>query len=131
MPLCVNKYTWRFFMSTKLTTALEFANYRETVNNQLATLKGKTQALLSYSINGGTFTINRELIAFCNALSTNSPGQMVVLLDIYDNPIRVDIHEFYTEIVSRYTEVTNDYYHAYSKIQKSRKVKKVLDIKDD
>jgi len=45
-------------MSTRLTKALEFANYRITINNQQAQLKAKTQNLLSYSINGGTFTID-------------------------------------------------------------------------
>ena len=55
-------------MSTRLTKALEFSNYRTTLNNQQAQLRSKTQSLLSYSINGGTFTINMELINFCKLL---------------------------------------------------------------
>ena len=55
-------------MSTRLTKALEFANYRVTLNNQQAQLKAKTQSLLSYSINGGTFTIDIPLITFCKQL---------------------------------------------------------------
>ena len=55
-------------MSVKLTKALEFANYRITLNNQHAALKAKTQSLLSYSTNGGTFTIDRELITFSKTL---------------------------------------------------------------
>ncbi len=55
-------------MSAKLNKALEFANYRITINNQLAALKAKTDSLLSYSINGATFKIDRKLITFFNIL---------------------------------------------------------------
>lgn len=117
-------------MSAKLTKALEFANYRATLNNQQQVLKSKTQSLLSYSINGGTFTINRELLTFCKLLLDDNKKQ-AVLLDIYDNPIQVDLREFYDEILSRYFEVTNDYYAEYEKLRKARKVHKIVDIIDD
>lgn len=117
-------------MSTRLTKALEFANYRTTLNNQQAQLKAKTQSLLSYSINGGTFTIDLQLITFCKQL-IDAEVETVVLLDIYQNPIRVEVSSFYEEIFSRYFEVTNDYYAEYEKLRKSRKVHKVLDLDED
>lgn len=117
-------------MSTRLTKALEFANYRTTLNNQQAQLKAKTQSLLSYSINGGTFTIDLQLITFCKQL-IDAEVEAVVLLDIYQNPIRVEVVSFYEEIFSRYFEVTNDYYAEYEKLRKSRKVHKVLDLDED
>ena len=95
-------------MSTRLTKALEFANYRTTLNNQKAQLKAKTQSLLSYSINGGSFTIDIPLLTFCKQL-IDEGHEEVVLLDIYENPIKVDIENFYDEISSRYFEVTNEY----------------------
>tara|TARA_R110000803_G_scaffold166037_1_gene229395 strand:+ start:62 stop:409 length:348 start_codon:yes stop_codon:yes gene_type:complete len=113
-----------------LTKALEFANYRVTLNNQQAQLKAKTQSLLSYSINGGTFTIDLILITFCKQLIDNSQTE-VVLLDIYNNPIKVDVESFYEEIISRYYEVTNNYYAEYEKLRKSRKVHKVLDLNEE
>ncbi len=116
-------------MSAKLTKALEFANYRVTLNNQQAALRAKTESLLSYSINGGTFTIDRELITFCKVL-LDAKKKTAVLLDIYKNPIQVDIKPFYTEILSRYFEVTNDYYVEYESLRKARKVHKIVDIKD-
>ena len=117
-------------MSTRLTKALEFANYRVTLNNQQAQLKAKTQSLLSYSINGGTFTIDLTLITFCKQLIDNIQTE-VVLLDIYNNPIKVDVESFYEEIISRYYEVTNNYYAEYEKLRKSRKVHKVLDLNEE
>ena len=83
-------------MSTRLTKALEFANYRVTLNNQQAQLKAKTQSLLSYSINGGTFTIDVPLITFCKQL-IDEGHKDVVLLDIYNNPIKVEVEKFYEE----------------------------------
>jgi len=116
-------------MSTKLTKALEFANYRVTLNNQKAALLAKTESLLSYSINGGTFTIDIQLLTFCKQL-INDKQTDIVLLDIYKNPIKVDLVSFYEEIESRYYEVTNDYYAEYEKLRKARKVHKVLDLNE-
>jgi hypothetical protein len=112
-------------MSEKLTKALEFANYRRTLNNQRAILKARVESLLSYSIDGGTFTIDPGLISFVKTLS-DSGLETTVLLDIYKNPIQVS--DFLTDILSRYTEATNDYYAEYSKLSKARTVKKLLDL---
>lgn len=117
-------------MSTRLTKALEFTNYRATLNNQKNQLKAKTQSLLSYSINGGSFTIDVPLITFCKQL-LDEGQQEVVLLDIYKNPIKVDVAKFYDEIYSRYFEVTNDYYAEYEKLRQSRKVHKILDLNEE
>ena len=114
-------------MAAKLQTALEFSNYRQTLNNQKEVLKAKTESLLSYSINGGTFTIDRELIKFVKVLIDDKHTD-AVLLDIYNHPISVDLQNFYSEIMSRYFEVTNDYYVEYEKIRKARKVSSVLDL---
>ena len=116
-------------MSTRLSKALEFANYRTTLNNQQSQLKAKVQSLLSYSINGGTFTIDVPLITFCKQLIDEKQKQ-VILLDIYNNPIQIDVEKFYEEIRSRYFEVTNEYYAEYEKLRKARKVHKVLDLNE-
>jgi hypothetical protein len=116
-------------MSTKLTKALEFANYRVTINNQKAALLAKTESLLSYSLNGGTFTIALQLLTFCKQLIDEKETE-VVLLDIYKNPILVELESFYEEIRSRYFEASNEYYVEYEKLRKARKVHKVLDLNE-
>ncbi len=117
-------------MSEKLSQALEFANYRSTLNNQRAILKARVESLLSYSIDGGTFTIDPGLISFVKLLKDEGL-KTSVLLDIYNNPISVELEDFYTEIISRYTEATNDYHAEYSKLSQARSIKKLLDITDD
>lgn len=117
-------------MSEKLTKALEFTNYRTTLNAQHNALKAKTQSLLSYSVNGGTFSIDRTLMSFCRML-IDSGKKSAVLLDIYDNPIKVELNEFYGEIYSRYFEVMNEYYAGYEKLKRSRKTHAVLDLDEE
>ena len=117
-------------MSEKLTKALEFANYRSTLNNHRAILRAKAESLLSYSIDGGTFTIDPGLISFVKLLRDEGM-ESAVLIDIYDNPINVELEDFYTEILSRYVEATNDYHAEYGKLSKARSVKSILDITDD
>ena len=70
-------------MSERLTKALEFANYRLTLNNQLVSLRSKLQTKLFYSINGGTFTISRELITFVDSLIRQEYTEDVYLLTIF------------------------------------------------
>ena len=82
---------------------------------------------ITVSNDGGTFTIDRELITFVKILIDDKHTD-AVLLDIYNHPIAVDLQNFYSEIMSRYFEVTNDYYVEYEKIRKARKVSSVLDL---
>lgn len=115
-------------MSERLTKALEFANYRQTLNNQIASLRSKTQTRLILSTNGGTFTVSQELITFVNTLIEKDYNESV-LIDNYENPIQIeDLSAFLDELLSRYFEVTNDYHAEYVKLRKARKVHKLIDI---
>lgn len=118
-------------MSTKLSKALEFANYRVTLNIQHNNMKARVQTLLNYSINGGTFNITHDLISFVKVL-LDRDMESAVLLDVYNNPIQIEkLDDFLEELISRYFEATNEYYADYSKLKKSRKVHKLIDIEDD
>jgi|14BtaG_2_1085337.scaffolds.fasta_scaffold64219_2 hypothetical protein len=119
-------------MSERLTKALEFANYRLTLNNQLVSLRSKLQTKLIYSINGGTFTITRELITFVDSLIRQKNTTDIVLIDNFQNPIMIeDLEDFLENITSKYFEVTNDYHTEYVKLRQARKVHKLLDIEQD
>ena len=118
-------------MSSKLTKALEFANYRTTLNVQHNALKAKVQTLLNYSINGGTFNISQELISFVKLLLDREYTD-AVLLDVYNNPIKIDdLDDFLDEILSRYFEAVNEYHAEYQKLRKARKVHKLIELETD
>ncbi len=118
-------------MSEKLEQALSFSNYRQTLNNQLQKLKIKTEGLLIFSIGGGSFTINRELICFLDYL-TRTKVKEATLLDDNNVPVLIiDIEIFLKNITQRYFDVTTDYHKEFQLIRKARSVKSILDIKDE
>jgi len=49
---------------SRVEKALEFANYRATLNNQKQKLKDQCEANLNYAFNGGLFYIDQTLISF-------------------------------------------------------------------
>ena len=117
-------------MEERLEKALEFANYRQTLNNQIQKLKIRSEGMLTIAKNGGNFTINRDFINFLDYTVRNQI-KAVVLLDNNSLPILIDDTEsFLKEVTQRYTEVTNDYYKEYQLLRKARNVKSILDLKD-
>ena len=112
----------------RLAKALDFSNTMQTFNLAKNNLKVKTQNLLSYSTNGGTFRVSQELIAFVNMAVVSGKSSMI-LLDKNDIPIQIDDTEkFLEDISSLYFEVINEYYNDYQKLRSSRKIEKVLEI---
>lgn len=117
-------------MDDRLTKALEFANYRQTLNNQLHKAKIRAEGLLLYAKNGGNFKINQELISFLDYIVRSGMTE-ATLLDSNNTPILItNIPVFLKEITTRYFEVTNDYLREYQAVRKSRNVKSIIDIKE-
>lgn len=117
-------------MDTRLDQALEFVNYRQTLNNQLHKLKIKTEGLLIFAQNGGKFTITQQLICFVDYVVRNGYTE-TVLIDDNGSPTRInDTIEFLKTISGRYFDVTNQYCAETHAIKKLRNVKSILDIKD-
>ncbi len=115
-------------MEERLQKALEFANYRQTLSNQLHKSRIKAEGLLVFAKNGGTFKVNQELICFLDYLERSGITD-VALMDSNNVPVQInDVSEFLKEVTSRYFEVTNDYLKEYHTIRKARNVKSILDI---
>jgi len=115
-------------MDERLEEALKFAEYRTTLNNQLAQLKHRTEVQLLHSVNGGTFPITMELINFVK-LHITLKKKSAILLDKNDTPILVDdLKAFYDTIFDRYTSATQAMYDEFMIIRKQRKVQTILDI---
>lgn len=112
--------------SDKLSKALDFSNHRMTLSNQIRLLKSKMQTLRHFSINGGTFYIDRELISFCKML-IDLEYEEVILLDINELPIEIkDLESFLRDIISRYFEAVNEYSYEYQAIRKSRSPAEII-----
>lgn len=118
-------------MEERLQKALEFANYRQTLNNQLQKLKIRSEGNLIFAKNGGSFTISKDLIGFLDYLE-RSGSQDVILLDDNNIPVAIDnISAFLKDVTKRYFEVTTDYLKEYQEIRKARNVKSILDLKGE
>lgn len=112
----------------RLEKALDFSNTMQTFNLNKNNLKVKTQNLLSYSTNGGTFNIDQSLIGFMYMI-VSSGKKEVIVMDKNDIPIKIENTEkFLEDISSLYFEAINEYYNDYQKLKSSRKIEKVLEI---
>ena len=115
-------------MDQRLQKSLDFANYQQTFSVQKKVLKEKTEAKLTYGINGGLFYIDQSLLTFVEMLCNKGRVTGIVLLDSNENPILIDnLENFRDEILSRYFETTNEYLDQYQKLKKSRSVEKLLE----
>jgi hypothetical protein len=115
----------------RLQKALEFANYRQTLNNQIQKEKLKAEGRLSVSMNGGTFKVNQELICFLDFLVRNEHISATIF-DANNNPISInDVPAFLKDVTTLYFEVSNDFLQEYQRIRTMRNIKSILEIEVD
>jgi hypothetical protein len=116
-------------MEENLKRALDFANYRNTLSNQMSILKEKIDAKLTYGYNGGIFKIDIALISFVNSIIGQGRTQGVPMLDTNGIPVIVDdMEKFRDEITDRYFSSVLEYHEKYQEIKKSRTVEKMVDL---
>lgn len=116
-------------MDERLSKALDFANYRQTLAIQRKTLKERMNGDLTYGHAGGLFKVDRSLISFVQMLIDQGRTENIPLIDDNDNPVLIaDMVEFRNEILERYFTVVFEYYGEYQKIKTSRTVEKLLNV---
>lgn len=109
-------------MDPRLETALQFAHYRQTVAKQRLNLRMRLENMLSYSENGGTFNIDRDLISFVDLLIRRELKE-AVLLDARQNPVLIrNLETFQDKVLSLYIEATNEYLVENDKLKKARSI---------
>jgi len=115
-------------MDDKLKEALEFSNFRLTLNNQKQNLKQRMHTMLTIGFNGNMFTAKLELINFVKQLLDLGVKQYI-FLDDNENPVLInDLLEFHSRLLSVYTEALNEYYVENEKLKKLRDTKKLVGL---
>lgn len=115
-------------MDDKLKEALEFSNFRLTLNNQKQNLKQRMQTMLTIGYSGNMFTAKLELINFVKQLLDLEVKQYI-FLDDNENPVLVkDLLDFHSKLLSSYTEAMNEYYVENEKLKKLRDTKKLVGL---
>jgi hypothetical protein len=116
-------------MDPRLKNALEFSDFRSSLNLQRQQLKDRLESDLVYGYNGGIFKIDTQLISFLELLLEKGKTENFPLLDSNKNPIMIEnVEKFRDEITDRYFTAVNSYYLENEKIKKSRTFKKLLDL---
>lgn len=116
-------------MDPKIQKAFEVANYMSTLATQKQVLKEEYYQNLIHYYNGGTFKATRELINFIETLLSRGHDTDVVLMDDNDLPIEVsDLKLFSEDILSKYFEAINRFYHRYSNLKKSKSIERMIDL---
>ena len=81
------------------------------------TLKEKYQSKLTFAYNGGMFKATTDLIVFLKSCETEIE---IVLLDLYENPIKVNVHALKMLAQQRYQEQMNSWLAEYNELSKNR-----------
>jgi hypothetical protein len=79
------------------------------------TLKEKYQAKFTFAHAGGMWQAGPELLT---TLKCCTGG--VVILDLYEAPVRVNAEEFYEQVLQRWQEQLNAWLVEYEKLNKNR-----------
>lgn len=115
------------YLDERLEKALEAAKYRITLFNQKENSKLKFKQALTFSKNGGVFSIDQTLMSFVSSLMSRS-YDTAILIDVNGNPINIEnLEDFLDEITDRYYQATNDFLIDYKKIQSSRKIAPMME----
>jgi hypothetical protein len=80
------------------------------------TLKEKYQGKLTFAFGGGMWRAGPELIT----LLTGRTNVDIVLLDLYENPVRVNAPQLLREAESRWQEQMNAWLAEYDQLSKNR-----------
>jgi hypothetical protein len=102
-------------MTVELIKQISKARYLHTVAKLTAKENHVAQLLLTAQ--GGSFRVTCELIAF---LSITKLGDTTVILDIYDNPIKVDRKLLLATAIELYSSVMDSWATAVDEINKQR-----------
>ena len=115
-------------MDERLEKALEFSNYMITLTNLRTLLHEKFLEKCVHYVNGGKFSITKELINFCYMM-VSTDQESIILIDDNNSPIEIEeLENFLEDITSIYFTNTNEYLVAFNLIKKNRSVKGLLDI---
>lgn len=115
-------------MDERLEKALEFSNYMATLNNQKRIIREQFLESCVHYLNGGKFSVNRDLITFCHTLLQNNQTGCV-LIDDNDTPVNVeDLQKFLDDILDIYFTASYKYLDKHNEIKANRTVEGLVNL---
>jgi len=112
-------------MDEKLSKALEFANYTQTLEDKKSQIKEKFYQTTLYFFAGGQFTVDQTLLSFVSLLLQKQ--NQAILIDDNENPIKIDdLKVFQDNILDVYFQATNEYFTDIQDIKRKRSIEKLV-----
>lgn len=116
-------------MDKKLEEALDFSNFRFTLNTRKQNLKLRMKSMLTVGYSNTLFTATLELINF-SKLIMDAGNESFVFMDDNNNPVMIkDVKDFHARLLSAYTTAVNEFYIENEKLKKLRSTKQLAGIK--
>ena len=113
-------------MDERLEKALDFSNYRISIENRRKAIKRRFDTMQTVYYNNGSFIANDTTISFISILLSDGQ-ENTILLDQKDNPIKIDnLKEFKDLLLNTYYEAVNEYSSEMEKLKKARDIKKAM-----
>lgn len=81
-------------------------------------LQEKYSSKLLVAEQGGLWKADKETITFLNNIK--SVQEEVVLLDIYNNPVKVNSLELYIKLIEVYNKIMNQWYEEWKDLESKR-----------
>lgn len=114
-------------MDERLSRALQFSNYRQTLHIQKQNLIQRMRNQRTVLFNNGMFIADPTTIAFVKALIDQGYEEAIVI-DSKDIPIKVqDLKDFLDKLMDANFKATNEYFVANEKVKRSRNMKALLE----
>lgn len=115
-------------MDQRLKEALDFSQFRTTLQIQKANLKNKAENQMTVSHKGGLFRADQNLISYVSSLISTDIKQYVIL-DQNEIPVMIDnLLEFRESLIGANKQAMNEWYSEYSKLKTSRSVAKLTGV---
>lgn len=116
-------------MDERIEKAFAIANYMATLSNQRRIALEEFEQKLIYYINGATFKVNPELIAFTKSVIDLGYTNDVPFLDSNGHPILINnVQEFFENITHTYMSALNEYSVKFIDIKSKRKVADLVNL---
>lgn len=115
-------------MKEKINKALDVSKLRHTLVLEQRRLLEKYRIDTQFSFNGGTFIVDRQLLAFVDGAISYYGGSCVVI-DQNDRPVFIsDLKKFKDAIWEIYHSASTAYYDGSEELRKQRSVKAVVKL---
>lgn len=88
---------------------------RFALNSAKHYLKEKYSSKLSVADQGGLWKADKETLSFLN----NKTGD-VIMIDLYDNPVKVDAESLYKKLLKVYDTVMTEWHNEHTELENKR-----------